>query len=95
MVTATIYRLGENSAIIDPTVAEILAHHAHPHHKRRANPYCCPAGGIRHKGQQYDPNHLCRPHRKQIDGDAGLPPDSRWHRPAQAVLRRMAITDTT
>jgi hypothetical protein len=40
MVTAPICRLCENSAIIDPTVAEILAHQAHPHHKRRANPYC-------------------------------------------------------
>jgi hypothetical protein len=38
MLTATICRLYENSAIIDPTVAEILAHQAHPHHKRRANP---------------------------------------------------------
>ena len=38
LVTATICRLCENSAIIDPTVAEILAHQAHPHHKRRANP---------------------------------------------------------
>jgi hypothetical protein len=38
MVTATICRFCENSAIIDPTVAEILAHQAHPHHKRRANP---------------------------------------------------------
>ena len=38
MVTATICRLCENSAIIDLTVAEILAHQAQPHHKRRANP---------------------------------------------------------
>ena len=38
MVTATICRLCENSAIIDPMVAEIRAHQAHPHHKRRANP---------------------------------------------------------
>jgi hypothetical protein len=73
MVTATICRLYENSPIIDSTVAEILAHQAHPHHKRRANPYCSPAGGIRHKGQLHDPNHLCGPHRKHIDGDAGLP----------------------
>ena len=58
MVTATICRLCENSAIIDPTVAEIVAHQAHPHHKRRANPYWCPAGGIRYKGQLYDPDRL-------------------------------------
>jgi hypothetical protein len=30
MVTATICRSCENSATIDPTVAEILAHQAHP-----------------------------------------------------------------
>ena len=40
MVTGTPCRLCENSAITDPTIAEILAHKAHPHHKRRANPYC-------------------------------------------------------
>jgi hypothetical protein len=72
MVTGTPCRLCENSAITDPTIAEILAHKAHPHHKRLANPYWCPAGGTRHKGQLYDPAHLCRPHRKQIDGDAGF-----------------------
>jgi hypothetical protein len=54
MVTGTPCRLCENSAITDPTIAEILAHKAHPHHKRRANPYWCPAGGTRHKGQLYD-----------------------------------------
>lgn len=72
MVTATC-RLCQNSAIIDPTVAEIVAHQTHPHHHRRANPYWCPVRGIRHKGQLYDPAHLCRPHRQQIDGSSAHP----------------------
>jgi hypothetical protein len=78
MVTATICRLCENSAIIDPTVAKILAHQAHPHHKRRANPYWCPAGGIRHKGQLYDPDHLCRPRAGTAPRAFRLNPHQDW-----------------
>lgn len=72
-MVSTTCRLCENAGIPDPTVAEITAHQRHPHPKRKANPYLCPLGDSRHKGQLHDPIHLCRPHRQQIEGAPALP----------------------
>jgi len=71
MGSAIVCRLCENGAVPDPTAQEIIAHRGPGHRRGNANPYWCSLGSFRHKGQMLDRDHLCRPHRQQIDGAPG------------------------